>query len=87
MFRKKKSQSASARIVVREMKGRYRLVYEGTGNLFLNLMGGPIDGGGYGTENEARNQATRFNDRLQVILKMGGLKPGIINARAVAMVL
>ncbi|MBF0400104.1 MAG: hypothetical protein HQL80_03840 [Magnetococcales bacterium] len=87
MFNKKKSHFESARIAVRATKGRYRLVYEGTGRLFLNLMGGPIDGGGYATEHEAAHQAARFNARLQVILKMGGLKPGIINARAVAMVL
>ncbi|MEO5363182.1 MAG: hypothetical protein H7838_06110 [Magnetococcus sp. DMHC-8] len=87
MFRKNKSIFGSARIAVREMAGQYRLVYEGTGNLFLNLMGGPVDGGGYRTEQEATQHARRINERLQVVLKMGGIKPGIINARAMALVL
>ena len=87
MFDKKKSVFGSTRIVVKEVAGRYRLVYEGTGNLFLNLMGGPVDGGGYSTEYEAIGHANRVNARLQVVLKMGGVKPGIINARALALVL
>ncbi len=87
MFHQKRSVFGSTRIRVKEMAGRYRLVYEGTGNLFLNLMGGPVDGGGYGTEHEATSHAERVNTRLQMVLKMGGIKPGIINARAVALVL
>ncbi len=71
------------RVVVKEMDGRYRLVYEGTGNLFLNLIGGPVDGGGYDTEREAVIRASRFNMRLPVVLKRNGFKP--ISARAVAM--
>ena len=87
MFSRKKSAFGSTRIVAKEQNGRYRLVYEGTGNLFLNLMGGAVDGGGYSTEYEATNHANRVNARLQVVLKMGGVKPGIINARALALVL
>ncbi|MBF0460273.1 MAG: hypothetical protein HQL87_02660 [Magnetococcales bacterium] len=87
MFNKRNALFGSTRIVAKEMNGRYRLVYEGTGNLFLNLMGGPVDGGGYGTEYEATGHANRVNARLQVVLKMGGVKPGILNARALALVL
>ena len=77
----------SSRIVVKDVNGRQRLVHEGTGNLFLNPMGDPEDGGGYDTEREAVSHAKRLNTRLQVILRMGGIKPGISNDRAVAFVL
>ncbi|MEO5364493.1 MAG: hypothetical protein H7838_12840 [Magnetococcus sp. DMHC-8] len=67
--------------------GRYRLVYAGTGNLFLNLMGGPVDGGGYNTAYEATRQANRFNSRLKVVMQTGNGKPGTINTRAVALMM
>ncbi|MEO5341019.1 MAG: hypothetical protein H7837_10990 [Magnetococcus sp. MYC-9] len=77
----------SIRIVAKKINGRYRLVYATTGNPFLNLMGGLVDGGGYDTEQEATIHARRCSARLQVALRMGGIKPGISNARAVALVL
>ena len=77
----------SIHIVAREMRGRYRLVYAGTGHPFLNLMGGPVDGGGYGSEQEATLQARRCTARLQGALNMGGVKPSTSNARALALVL
>ncbi|MBF0162420.1 MAG: hypothetical protein HQL88_09035 [Magnetococcales bacterium] len=75
------------KIVVEKMDGRYRLCYEGTGKLFLNFKGIPEDGGGYGIENQAISQAKWLNTRLQDIRKVGGIKPGISNERAVAWVL
>ena len=77
----------SSRIVVKNANGRHRLVHKGTGKLFLNPMGHSEDGGGYDTEHDAINHAKRLNTRLQVILRMGGIKPGISNDRAVAFVL
>ena len=79
----------SSRIVVKNVNGRHRLVHKGTGNLFLNPMGDPEDGGGYDTEQEAISHAKLLNMRLQVILRMGGIKPGLgtSNDRAVAFVL
>ena len=50
-------------------------------------MGFPMDDGGYDTEQEVVTQAKRLNTRLQIIRKMGGIKPGISNDRAVALVL
>lgn len=77
----------SARITVHGIDGKYRLVYAKTGNLFLNLMGGPVDGGGYRTAREATHQANRLNSRLKVVMQTGDGRHGTINTRALALMM
>ncbi|MBF0185128.1 MAG: hypothetical protein HQM06_12175 [Magnetococcales bacterium] len=74
-------------VIVKKMAGRYRLVYQTTGHLLLNLMGGPVDAGGYPSADQACAHATRLNSRLQELLSGQHHTADFINARALAMAL
>ena len=73
-------------IIVKKMAGRYRLVYQATGHLLLNLMGSPVDAGGYPCAGQAHAHASRINNGLQEILPATPPPEGL-NARALALLL
>ncbi|WP_130471359.1 hypothetical protein [Candidatus Magnetaquicoccus inordinatus] len=74
-------------VIVKKMAGRYRLVYQATGHLLLNLMGGPVDAGGYSSAGAAHAHATRINTQLQELSPAASRQPEQINARALALLL
>jgi hypothetical protein len=73
-------------IIVKKMAGRYRLVYQATGHVLLNLMGGPVDAGGYPSAGQAHAHAARINDGLQEILPSTPVAKAL-NVRALALLL